>query len=62
MQTEKAESLRKMWENKYCEHPSFEKEYYLSSDTGDIVCSQCGKEFTREQISEIEEKRKYDKK
>ncbi|HOW87124.1 MAG TPA: hypothetical protein P5561_03360 [Candidatus Omnitrophota bacterium] len=42
MQANEAERLRKEWGAKPCEHPKWEKEYILGSDTGDKVCSQCG--------------------
>jgi hypothetical protein len=28
--------------NPPCEHPEIDKEYYLGSDTGDVVCKVCG--------------------
>lgn len=43
MQLEKAQSLRRTWGNKPCNHPQTEKEYYLGSDTGDKVCTTCGR-------------------
>lgn len=43
MQFEKANRLRDEWGDKPCSHPSTEKEYYLGADTGDRVCSQCGR-------------------
>jgi hypothetical protein len=43
MQHEKAQRLRKQWGNEPCDHPSTEKEYYLGSDTGDKVCTTCGR-------------------
>ena len=41
------EAVRKrtMWEamgNPPCDHPVTDKEYYLGSDTGDLVCTTCG--------------------
>jgi hypothetical protein len=42
MQHEKALKLMKEWGNKPCNHPNVEKEYYLGTDTGDKVCTQCG--------------------
>lgn len=30
-------------EKKPCDHPKTEKEYYLGSDTGDKVCTTCGR-------------------
>lgn len=46
MQHEKAKHLRKVTPKAIsdsCDH-DFEKEYYLGADTGDKVCSKCGKE------------------
>lgn len=57
MDYEKAMKLKENWGNKLCPHPSFQKEYYLSSQTGDYVCVQCGETFTPEQKEEIEKRR-----
>lgn len=57
MDYEKAMKLKENWGNKPCPHPSFQKEYYLSSQTGDYVCVQCGETFTPEQKEEIEKRR-----
>jgi len=46
MQLARAERLRRRWAargNPPCTHPNLDKEYYLSSDTGDYVCTTCGK-------------------
>lgn len=48
----KAEELRKLWGNKPCSHPKFEKEThlgwgYVEEKTGDYVCTQCGQDFTK---------------
>lgn len=59
MQYEKAMRLQEDWGNKYCPHPSFQKEYYLSSQTGDHICTQCGKIFTSQEKDEIESHRKF---
>lgn len=49
MQTAAVKELRATWLAKaasyptiVCEHPTLDKEYYLSSDTGDYVCMDCG--------------------
>lgn len=42
MQYDKAEELRIRWGRKPCPHPAWEKEEYLSSLTGEKVCTQCG--------------------
>lgn len=57
MQHTKAKQLREIWGSKPCDHPDFEKEYYLSSDTGDFICTKCGKEFTKDKKEEIEQSR-----
>ncbi|WP_340156178.1 hypothetical protein [uncultured Winogradskyella sp.] len=46
MQHHEAKHLRKVTPKEIsdnCDH-NFEKEYYLGTDTGDKVCSKCGKE------------------
>lgn len=60
MQFEKAKRLEEAWENKPCTHPSFQKEYYLSSQTGDYICTQCGETFTLQEKEEIEKRRRLD--
>ena len=57
MQYEKAMKLEEDWGNKPCSHPSFQKEYYLSSQTGDYICTQCGESFTRQEKERIEKQR-----
>jgi len=54
MQMDKGIELRKAWGNKPCSHPIFDKEYVLGSDTGDYICIQCGRSFTKEEKKEIE--------
>lgn len=55
MQFEEARDLERMWEERkkknpdlVCNHPHIEKEYYLSADTGDYVCTICGLAQPRE--------------
>ena len=46
MQADKAAKLREQWKaagDKPCKHEKTEKEYDLGADTGDRVCSACGK-------------------
>lgn len=43
MQAKTARRLREAWGDKPCNHPNLEKEYELGSDTGDYVCTSCGK-------------------
>ena len=54
----KAEELRKLWGNKPCSHPKFEKEThlgwaYVEEKTGDYVCTQCGQDFTKNEYDKI---------
>ena len=49
MQADKAKQLRKEWQDKGnlpCSHLNLDKEYMLGMDTGDKVCTTCGKIFT----------------
>jgi hypothetical protein len=46
MQFEKANRLNKEKDEALCKHEKIEKEYYLGTQTGDYVCSSCGKIFT----------------
>ncbi|MGW7087490.1 hypothetical protein ACWGH2_28895 [Streptomyces sp. NPDC054871] len=48
MQADDAMRLNREWKEKGsppCEHPHLEKEYYLSAQTGDKVCTTCGEDF-----------------
>ena len=50
MQVEKAERIRRQWEakgNLPCNHPAVEREHYLGADTGDDVCTTCGRAAMR---------------
>lgn len=47
MQHDKALELQRKWGNKPCSHSNLEKEYYLGSQTGDYVCTQCGEAFPK---------------
>ncbi len=58
MQIKKAQQLRDDWGDKPCEHPDFDREYYLGAHTGDYVCVQCGSCLTNEEKEAIETKRK----
>ena len=57
MQMEKAKHLRREWGDKPCDHPTFDKEYYLSMQTGDYVCEQCGRSFFKSEVQAIREER-----
>jgi hypothetical protein len=41
-----AQKQKDAWENKPCDHPHLEKEYYVGCYLINFVCTQCGKEFT----------------
>ena len=46
MQMDEAQELRKQWianGNPTCPHLHLDKEYYLGADTGDYVCTACGR-------------------
>jgi len=43
MQADAAQRLRERWGDKPCDHPDTEKEYYLGAQTGDRVCTKCGR-------------------
>lgn len=59
MQSKRAEELRKEWgDDKPCSHPNFDKEYYFGSQTGDYICTQCGRSFTKKEMEEIEYRKK----
>lgn len=57
MQYDDAKRLREDWGDKPCDHPNFEKEYYLGAHTMDYVCSTCGRDFTGQERDEILAKR-----
>jgi hypothetical protein len=40
----KAAALRQSWGNKPCNHPDWDREYYLGTNTGDKICTSCGRE------------------
>ena len=52
MQARKARELSEKYGNKPCKHPKLEKEYYLGADTGDYVCTTCGKAFDPSEYKE----------
>lgn len=56
MQLTKANQLRKAWGNAPCDHPNLEKEYFGGADTGDWVCTQCGRSFPRDQSDQNRDK------
>ena len=62
MQLHKAQSLREQWGDKPCEHPNFEKEYYLGAQTMDYICTTCGQSFDRNEVQKITNQREINKK
>lgn len=61
MQAKKAANLRRAWGEKPCEHPAFEKEYILGSQTGDYICTHCGECFSPADRAALDEKRRTPK-
>jgi hypothetical protein len=57
MEVEEAQELRRQWGSKPCDHPGYSKEYYRGSQTGDYVCSQCGRTLRDEQVEAIKKTR-----
>jgi len=53
MEMKKAQRLRTAWGDKPCDHPDYDRENYLGADTGDKVCTQCGRVLSDEKIEEI---------
>lgn len=48
MQMNEAQELREEWKKKGnppCKHETLEKEYCLGAQTGDEICTKCGKTF-----------------
>jgi hypothetical protein len=56
MQTDRARLLRQVWGDKPCSHPRIEEEYNLGYETGDYLCTTCGKEFPKSEIESPQEK------
>jgi hypothetical protein len=53
IQVQEAEQLREKWGDKPCDHPKFAREYYLGANTGDYVCTTCGRCFARQKMEEL---------
>ena len=54
MQAHQGELLRKEWESKgnpHCLHPVLDKEYMRSVDTGDHICTTCGRSFAPSELA-----------
>jgi hypothetical protein len=58
MQVKDAERLRNSYGDRPCPHPTFAKEYYLGSHTGEYVCKQCGRTFSTTERDQIESNRR----
>ncbi len=56
MQRKKADKLKKLWRNKSCEHPSFDRVYVLGDQTKDFACFRCGEVFSPGEIQELAKK------
>lgn len=56
-----AQKLKQAWGEKECDHPSFEKEYYVGAYLVNFVCTRCGKEFTIADKLEIDFERRVGK-
>ncbi len=54
MQADAAKRIRERWGNKPCDHPNVEKEYQFGADTGDFVCTTCGRIFTRAELGKMQ--------
>lgn len=57
VQLKHSKTLKEKWGNKPCSHPNLSKEYYLSSATGDYICTQCGESFNREEKNALYERK-----
>ena len=49
MQHDEAQKLSREWGDKPCSHPEYDKEYYLGANTGDYVCTTCGRYLSEEE-------------
>ncbi|MBK5482681.1 hypothetical protein JFV29_12390 [Peribacillus sp. TH16] len=52
---EEAQELRKDWGDKPSNHLRIVKEYYLGANTGDYVCTTCGRSASREYFEKQEQ-------
>ena len=59
MQMSKALQLRREYGNNPCSHPGFDREFCFGADTGDKVCTTCGRVLSSEEVEEI--KRRQEK-
>lgn len=54
MQMDRAAELRQSWGDRPCSHPDLDKEYHLGMQTGDYVCTQCGRSFSPAERAAVE--------
>ena len=53
MNTKKDKPTSKKPKSKACPHPQLEKEYILGGQTGDYICTSCGKTFSPAEMDEM---------
>jgi len=56
MQYDDAQRKRQYQGNEDCEHPDYDKEYYLGAQTGDYVCTSCGAVLDAADRAEIDQR------
>jgi hypothetical protein len=57
---EEALRLRRVWAvkgNSSCNHPQLDEEYYWGSQTGEYICTTCGKSLTSNDVEQEHQKR-----
>jgi hypothetical protein len=62
MEYQAVQKQKEAWENKPCDHPHLEKEYYSGCFLINYVCTQCGKEFSIPEKLDMDQQRKHIKK
>ena len=62
MQADEVAELRENWGEKPCNHDHVEKEYYLGAQTGDYVCTTCGRDFTSMSAVERDRQKRHKEK
>ena len=55
MEYSEAQKVKESWDNKPCNHPHIEKEYYTGAFLTNYICTTCGQEFTIAQKFEMDE-------
>jgi hypothetical protein len=56
MEYSTAIKLKESWGKKPCDHPGFEKVYFIGAFLINYACTRCGAEFTISQKLEIDER------